>query len=195
MPGPIGSFVTTAAFALAVSGSHQQILAQAPHHIDARASASRDSSIYAAFFETVSRDPQRDTIYVERLSAGFAGISPHYDSIAPGLGAALVKASRPRRHTASLHLPPPIRILSDTAVEKIGRRGLLGTLGGVKHGTQGATGLWSFTPIAYSAGGSDAMFSYTQSCGTTCGETTLVWARKDPGGKWEVTRTAILVIY
>jgi hypothetical protein len=193
MSGRFGFFLTVA-FALTACGSHQQTLAQTSQ-LDRRASASRDSSIYAAFFETVSRDPLRDTIYVEELSAEFPGVSPHYDSVAPGLGVALKNASSPPRPTASLHLPPPIRILPDTAVERIRRSGMLATLGIVKRGAQGTTGLWRFSPIVYSTGGKDAMFSYTQSCGTTCGETTLVWARKDPGGKWDVVRTAILVIY
>jgi hypothetical protein len=195
MSGRIGAFLLTFTLALTACGSHQPTLAQTPRQVDARASASRDSSIYAAFFETVNRDPLRDTIFVEELSAVFPGVSPHYDSVVPGLGGALEKASNPRRPTASLHLPPPIRILPDTTVERIRRNGLLGTLGGVKHNAQGTTGLWRFSPIVYSANGKDAMFSYTQSCGTACGETTLVWARKDPGGKWDVVRTAILVIY
>ncbi|GAC1484736.1 MAG: hypothetical protein NVS1B5_05380 [Gemmatimonadaceae bacterium] len=60
-------------------GPYQLTLAQTTH---ARASASTDSAIYAAFLETVNRDPERDTIYVEEMSTVFPGMSSHYDSVA-----------------------------------------------------------------------------------------------------------------
>jgi hypothetical protein len=56
-------------------------------------------------------------------------------------------------------------------------------------------GLWRFSPIVYSADGNNAMFFYSEYCGHTCGENTVVWARKGSAGKWEVRRTAILSIY
>jgi len=181
--------------ALIACAPHRQALAQGSRPTDARASISSDSAIYAAFFETVNRDPQRDTIYLEELSVVFHGASPHYDSVAPGLAQALQKASTTRRPTASLHLPPPLRILPDSAVKRISNADQLGTLGAVKGRPQGPLGLWGFTPIVYSAEGIDAMCYYSEYCGHTCGENTLVWVRKDPDGKWAVRRTAILVIY
>jgi hypothetical protein len=174
---------------------HERTLAQTSHQADAHASASADSAIYAVFFETVNRDPARDTIYVEETSAVFPGVSSHYDSVAPGLSLALSKASRPPRPTASLHIPPPIRILPATAAERISNNDSLSRLGVVKGRAQGPTGLWRFSPIVYSADRNDAMFFYSESCGHTCGEDTVVWARKDSIGKWEVRRTAILSIY
>jgi hypothetical protein len=107
--------------ALIVLGPDQRTLAQTAH---ARASASTDSAIYAAFFETVNRDPERDTIYVEEMSTVFPGMSSHYDSVAPGLGLLLAKASQPARPTASLRLPPPTRILPDTTVERLRDQGI-----------------------------------------------------------------------
>jgi hypothetical protein len=181
--------------ALIACAPHRQAFPQGSRPTDARASAASDSAVYAAFFETVNRDPQRDTIYVEQLSAVFHGASPHYDSVAPGLAQALQKASALRRPTTSLHLPPPIRILPDSAVKRIGNADLLGTLGAVKGRAQGPLGLWAFSPIVYSGDGTDAMFYYSEYCGQTCGENTLVWLRKDSDGKWAVRRTAILVIY
>lgn len=176
-------------------GPHERTLAQTSHQADVRASASADSAIYAVFFETVNRDPKRDTIYVEETSAVFPGVSSHYDSVAPGLSLALSKASRPPRPTASLHIPPPIRILSATAVKRISNHDSLSSLGVVKGRAQGPMGLWRFSPIVYSAAGNDAMFFYSEYCGHTCGENTVVWARKDSVGKWEVRLTAILSIY
>ncbi len=173
----------------------RQAITRGSRPVDAQAWASSDSAIYAAFFETVNRDPQRDTIYVEELSVVFAGASAHYDSVAPGLAQALQKASALRRPTGSLHLPPPIRILADSAAKRIGDADLLGTLGAVKSRPQGPLGLWAFSPIVYSADGTEAMFYYSEYCGHTCGENTLVWVRKDPDGKWAMRRTAILVIY
>jgi hypothetical protein len=193
--GRINPLLLTVTFVLTACGSSQPTPAQTPRQIDARASASRDSSIYAAFFETVNRDPQRDTIYVEEMSAPFPGVSQHYDSVAPGLAQALQKASTPRRLTALLHIPPPLRILSDSAVKRMNDADLIRTLGVVKGQAQGPMGLWSFSPIVYSADGNDAMFHYGEDCGHTCGEQTLVWARKGPGGRWDIRRTAILVIY
>jgi hypothetical protein len=156
---------------------------------------SADSTIYAAFFETVNRDPGRDTIYVEEVSAVFPGVSSHYDSVAPGLASVLAKASRPLRPPASHHLPPPIRILRDTAVKRIRDQDSLSSLGAVKGRAQGRMGLWKFSPIVYSGDGKDAMFFYSEYCGHACGEDTVVWARKDSAGKWDVRRTAILIIY
>ena len=181
--------------ALIACAPHRPALAQGSRVADARGSASSDSAIYAAFFETVNRDPQRDTIYVEEMSVVFYGASPRYDSVAPGLAQALQKVSALRRPTPSLHLPPPIRILPDSAAKRIGDADLLGTLGVIKGRPQGPLGLWAFSPVVYSADGTDAMFYYSEYCGHTCGENTLVWLRKDPDGKWAVRRTAILMIY
>jgi len=188
-------FLISLAISVAViaCAPHRRALAQGSRPVNAWASASSDSAIYAAFFETVNREPQRDTIYVEELSAVFHGASPHYDSVAPGLAQALQKASALRLPTASLHLPPPIRILPDSAAKRIGNADLLRTLGAVKGRAHGPFGLWAFSPIVYSADGTDAMFYYSEYCGHTCGENTLVWAGKDPDGKWAVRRTAILV--
>ena len=185
----------TSFWGFAACGPHQQTITQASRSSNPRDSGSADSAIYAAFFETVNRDPQRDTIYVEERSAVFHGASPSYDSVAPGLAQALQKASTPQRPTASLKLPPPIHILSDSAVKRISDADLLGTLGIVKGRAQGALGLWAFSPVVYSANGMDAMFYYSEYCGHTCGENTLAWLRKDSDGKWAVRRTAILIIY
>jgi hypothetical protein len=180
---------------LIVWGPHERALAQTSHQAHARGSASADSAIYAVFFETVNRDPKRDTIYVEETSAVFPGVSSHYDSVAPGLSLALSKASRPPRPTASLHIPPPIRILPATAVKRISNHDSLSSLGVAKGRAQGPMGLWRFSPIVYSVDGNDAMFFYSETCGHTCGENTVVWARKHSAGSWEVRRTAILSIY
>jgi len=177
---------------LIVCSPHQPTLAQTAH---ARVSASADSAIYAAFFEAGNRDPERDTIYVEEMSTVFPGVSAHYDSVAPGLAFALAKASRPPRPTASLHLPSPIRILPCTAVKRIRDQDSLTGLGAVKGRAREPMGLWRFSPIVYSADGRDATFFYSEYCGRICREDTVVWARKDSAGKWDVRRTAILIIY
>ena len=161
----------------------------------ASVTAESDSAIYAAFLETLNRDPERDTLHVEELSKTFGGFSAHYDSVAPGLVAALQKMSEPKRPTTSLHLPPPIRLIAESTAVRLADSGLLGALGAVPDRPQGTRGLWAFTPVAYSADGNDAMFAYSEYCGRTCGEDVVVWARKNTAGRWEVRRTAILVIY
>jgi hypothetical protein len=182
---------------LALSGA---LIACAPHAQSGgqtpgpdRATPTSDSAIYAAFLETIPRDP-RDTLYVDELSAVFQGMSPHYDSIAPGLGAALVNASSPPRPSAALHLPPPIRVVTAAAPQALRDRAILGPSGGPARTGQGTRGIWRFSPVAYSADGREALFYYSVFCGVTCGESTLVWARKDDAGRWEIRRTAILVI-
>lgn len=154
--------------------------------------ASSDSAIYAAFFETLNRIPSRDTIFVEDQSVVFQGISPHYDSVAPGLAARLVALSAPPRPTAGLHLPPPIVIISATTSPTQRERAMNGPPGQAPNAAQGVRGIWQLSPIAYSRDVHDAMFYYRLVCGMQCGEETIVWARKDAKGRWQISRTAIL---
>jgi hypothetical protein len=157
-----------------------------------KATASSDSAIYAAFFETLNREPRRDTIFVEEQSVVFQSISPHYDSVAPGLAARLIAMSAPARGAASLHLPPPVVVISATAPQAIRERALNGPPGQAATVAQGVRGVWQLSPIAYTQDGTGAMFYYRLVCGVDCGEETIVWARKNPKGKWEIQRTAIL---
>ncbi len=150
-------------------GPHQRTLAQTAH---ARASASTHSAIYVAFFETVNRDPERDTIYVEEMSTVFPGMSSHYDSVAPGLGLVLAKASKHPRPTASLRLPAPIRILPDTTVMRLRDEDFPSSLAAVKGRAQGSMGLWRFSPIVYSADDNEACSS-TRSTADAPAEKTL----------------------
>jgi hypothetical protein len=158
------------------------------------ATAAADSAVYAAFLETLNRDPRNDTLHVEELSKIFVRLPASYDSMAPGLNAALAKLSATQRPTSSLHLPPPVRVMPAAIVIALNNGGLIGELGAVEGKPQGVRGLWTFTPVAYSVDGNDAMFSYTELCGRTCGEDVVVWARKNAAGKWEVRRTVILTI-
>jgi hypothetical protein len=86
-------------------------------------------------------------------------------------------------------------LIADSTAVRLADSGMLGELGAVPDRPQGTRGLWAFTPVAYSADGNDAMFAYSEYCGRTCGEDVVVWARKNAAGRWEVRRTAILVIY
>ena len=160
----------------------------------AKETATSDSAIYAAFFETLNRQPRRDTIFVAEQSIVFQGISAHYDSVAPGLAASLVAASAPARASESLHLPPPIVIISPKTPQSLRERALNGTPTQQQSAAQGTRGVWSFSPVVYSRDGKDAMFYYSLACGQMCGEQTIVWARKDAKGVWGIRRTAILVI-
>jgi len=154
--------------------------------------ASSDSAIYSAFFETLNRAPKRDTIFVEEQSIVFQGISPHYDSVVPGLAGALVSLSAPPHAARSLHLPPPIVIISASTPPALRERAMHGPPGQAPSASQGVRGVWQISPIAYSRDGRDAMFYYRLVCGTECGEETIVWAKKNPKGIWEIRRTAIL---
>src|SRR6476661_3951061 len=153
-----------------------------------------DSSVYATFLETLNRDPRNDTLHVEELSKIFVRLPAEYDTTAPGLNAALAKLSATQRPSSSLHLPPPVRVMPSSVVIALNSAGVIGQLGAVEGKPQGISGLWTFTPVVYSADGKDAMFSYTELCGRQCGEDVVVWARKNAAGKWEVRRTAILTI-
>jgi hypothetical protein len=156
--------------------------------------AAADSAVYAAFLETLNRDPRNDTLHVEEMSKVFVKLPSHYDSVAPGLNAALARLSKTQRPSSSLHLPPPVRVLPPAVVIALSNADVLNSLGAVEGKPQGVSGLWTFTPIAYSADGKDAMFSYTAVCGRRCGEDVVVWARKNAVGKWEVRKTAIIDI-
>ena len=156
--------------------------------------ASTDSAVYAAFFETLNRDPKLDTLHVEEMSKIFVKLPAHYDTTAPGLNAALAKLSKMQRPSTTLHLPPPIQVIPHNLAVRLNGSDLLGELGAVPGRPQGTSGLWSFTPVVYSADGTDAMFSYLESCGRHCGEDVTVWARKNAAGKWEIRRTAIIEI-
>ena len=162
---------------------------------DSPARASADSSIYAAFLELVNRGAHGDTLYVEDESLVFQSMSAHYDSVAPDLGAELIKVSSPPRSARTLHLPPPIHWITATQPDSVKDRAMKAT--GVQSSSrgQGTRGIWRFSPIAYSKDGHDALFYYAVICGSLCGEQTLVWAKKDAAGKWDVRRTAILIIY
>lgn len=155
--------------------------------------ASSDSAIYSAFFETVNRQP-RDTVFADERSIVFQGISPHYDSVAPGLAATLVKVSAPPRTTASLHLPPPIVVISASTPQALRERAINGPPGERPGAAQGVRGVWRVSPIAYSADSKDAMFYYRVVCGLRCGEEAIVWARKDAKGRWDIRHTAILAV-
>src|SRR3954468_22442939 len=156
--------------------------------------ASTDSSVYAAFLETLNRNPKNDTLHVDEMSKVFVKLPAEYDTTAPGLNAALARVSKTERPSTSLHLPPPVRVMPPAVVVALDNAGVIGSLGAVEGKPQGISGLWSFTPVAYSADGNDAMFSYTELCGRRCGEDVVVWARKNAAGKWEVRRTLILTI-
>jgi hypothetical protein len=160
----------------------------------ADSTAAADSAVYAAFLETLNRDPRNDTLHVESMSKIFVRLPSHYDSVAPGLNAALARVSKEQRPTSSLHLPPPVRVLPPALVIALSNADVLNSLGAVEGRPQGISGLWTFTPVAYSPDGKDAMFSYTAVCGRRCGEDVVVWARKNAEGKWEVRKTAILSI-
>lgn len=159
----------------------------------AKARASSDSAIYAAFFETLNRQP-RDTIFAEEESIVFQGISPHYDSIAPGLAETLTKVSAPPRTTASLHLPPPIVVISAATPQALRERAINGPAGSGPGAAQGVRGVWRVSPIAYSPDSKDAMFYYRVLCGRRCGEDAIVWARKNAKGRWDIRHTAILSV-
>ena len=161
---------------------------------DEQITASSDSAIYAAFFETLNRIPSRDTIFVEDQSVVFQGISPHYDSVAPGLATRLVALSAPPRPTAGLYLPPPIVIISATTSPTQRERAMNGPSGQAPNAAQGVRGVWQLSPIAYSRDGREAMFYYRLVCGTSCSEQTLVWVAKNSKGGWDIKRTAILDI-
>lgn len=173
------AFVTTFC-AFTACGPHQQTGTQGSRSSNPRESASADSAVYAAFLETVGRDPRRDTIYVGERSAEFPGISPHDDSMIPGLSLALKKVSTPTRPTASLHLPPPIRVLPDTIVQRIDDLSSLGQRGDSNGRARVPRGLWTFSPVAYSPDGNDARFTYMFVCGSLCGGYSFVWAARDP---------------
>ena len=174
----------------------------APHGVNvqstttsgADAIASTDSAVYAAFFETLNRDPQRDTLHVEEMSKIFVRLPAHYDTTAPGLNAALAQLSKMQRPSTALHLPPPIQVIPHNLAVRLAGSDLLGELGAVPGRPQGTSGLWSITPIVYTVDGTDAMFSYLEYCGRNCGEDVTVWLKKDAAGKWSVKRTAILTI-
>jgi hypothetical protein len=173
-----------------------------PHHAFAQAAIatasggtpSADSAVYAAFFETLNRDQRHDTLHVEEMSKIFVKLPAHFDSTAPGLNAALAKLSKVQRPSTELHLPPPIQVISHNLATRLAGEGLLGELGAVPGRPQGTSGLWSFTPVVYSADGSDAMFSYLEYCGRGCGEDVVVWVRRNAAGKWEIRRTEIITI-
>jgi hypothetical protein len=94
----------------------------------------------------------------------------------------LMRASTPARPTIELHLPPPIHVVADTTLTRMRNSG-------------GEKGLWQFSPVAYSRNGTDAMFYYMYTCGSLCGNASLVWASKDSDGEWHHRRTAQLVIF
>jgi len=171
---------------------HRSSGAQSP--AGSRQSAVADAAIYAAFLETVNRDPRADTLFVDAESAVFQSMSAHYDSVAPGLGAALVKASSPPRAASTLHLPPPIVWITATTPEVVRERAMNGPPGHPASKGQGTKGVWKFSPIVYSRNGRDALLYYRLVCGAECGEDALVWAGKAATGKWEIRRTAILGI-
>ena len=183
-------FVLTAS--LLVLARLQPVVAQSPG-AHGKGTASSDSAIYAAFFETVNRQP-RDTLFAEEESIVFQGISAHYDSVAPGLAARLVQVSAPVRKTSSLHLPPPLVVFSAATRQTVRDGAMYGAAGPQQNAAQGLRGIWRFSPIAYSRSGRDAMFYYRLVCGTSCGEQTIVWATKDLTKGWQIKRTAILAI-
>lgn len=183
--------VALATFACA---GYPPVVSQADSVTDTNATASADSAVYAAFLETLNRNTRNDTLHVDEMSKVFVKLPAEYDTTAPGLNAALAKVSKDPRPSASLHLPPPVRVMPAAVVVALDNAGVIGSLGAVEGKPQGISGLWSFTPVAYSPDGNDAMFSYTELCGRRCGEDVVVWARKNAAGKWEVRRTAIITI-
>jgi hypothetical protein len=189
-------FVGLLCVALATFGcaGYPPVVGQADSVTDANATASADSAVYAAFLETLNRNPRNDTLHVDEMSKVFVKLPAEYDTTAPGLNAALAKVSKNPRPSTSLHLPPPVRVMPAAVVVALDNAGVIGSLGAVEGKPQGISGLWSFTPVAYSADGNDAIFSYTELCGRRCGEDVVVWARKNAAGKWEVRRTVIITI-
>jgi hypothetical protein len=183
--------VALATFACA---GYPPVVGQLDPVLDANATASADSAVYAAFLATLNRNPRNDTLHVDETSKVFVKLPAEYDTTAPGLNAALAKVSKNPRPSTSLHLPPPVRVMPPAVVIALDNAGVIGSLGAVEGKPEGITGLWSFTPVAYSIDGNDAMFSYTQLCGRRCGEDVVVWARKNAAGKWEVRRTVTLTI-
>ena len=183
--------VALATFACA---GYPPVVGQGDSVTDANATASADSAVYAAFLETLNRNPRNDTLHVDEMSKVFVKLPAEYDTTAPGLNAALAKVSKNPRPSTSLHLPPPVRVMPAAVVVALDNAGVIGSLGAVEGKPQGISGLWSFTPVAYSADGNDAIFSYTELCGRRCGEDVVVWARKNAAGKWEVRRTVIITI-
>jgi hypothetical protein len=178
----------------ALFAAPQRAAAQSTGTSASAATSSGDSAVYAAFFETLNRDARRDTLHVEEMSKIFVKLPAHYDTTAPGLNAALAKISKEQRPSTDLHLPSPIQVIPHNMAVRLAGSDLLGELGAVPGRPQGTTGLWSFTPVVYSADGTDAMFSYLEICGRNCGEDVVVWLRKNAASKWEVRRTAILTI-
>lgn len=162
--------------------------------VSSGATAAEDSTVYATFLETLNRDPRNDTLHVQELSKIFVRLPPHYDSTAPGLNAALANLSKIQVPSTSLHLPAPVRVIPGSIAIALANADVLGALGSVEGKPQGISGLWAFTPVAYSADKTDAMFSYSELCGRKCGEDVVVWLRKNAASKWEVRRTAIITI-
>ncbi|HEY1953176.1 MAG TPA: hypothetical protein VGG76_10245 [Gemmatimonadaceae bacterium] len=152
-----------------------------------------DSAVYAVFLETMNRG-RLDTLHVEELSKIFVRLPAQYDTMAPGLNATLARVSQDQRPSDSLHLPPPVRVMPQALIIALNNAGVIGDLGAVEGKPQGTNGLWTFTPVAYTADGNDAMFAYSELCGKKCGEDVIVWERKNAAGKWEVRHTLIQTI-
>src|SRR3954468_16130448 len=104
------------ALATIACAGYPPVVGQPDPVADTRETASADSAVYAAFLETLNRDPRNDTLHVESMSKIFVRLPSHYDSVAPGLNAALARVSKEQRPTSSLHLPPPVRVLPPALV-------------------------------------------------------------------------------
>jgi hypothetical protein len=155
-----------------------------------------ETGVYAAVLAKIHEGRHPDTVVVAESTLAFRlydGFTPallqRQDSIPAPLIERLMAASVRRTPTAALPLPRPLHVLTKAEFAEIFR-------GGPGVGWEEfyrrfpvARLYFALSPVVLSADGAQALVYFERHCGGLCGEGTLVWLRRVPGGAWAVRRT------
>jgi len=173
----------------------------------------QDSKVYAAYFDQRAL-PRSETLYVAKSTLVFDALGtgepdPEHSQMfvllkregdPTELAASLSQASKHQRLAQALRLPAPTHVLSAAELTEIfsanppeipGVRQLRVDRNWNEFYRRYplAKGYEAFSPIGYSSNGSEALFYHEHSCGSLCGDGTVVWVTRDSNGNWKVRKT------
>lgn len=164
------------------------------------AQCQRDAAVYSALSDSLHRRTEHDMVIVtdSTVIADLPRLQRDpADSIAAALIDALARGSAVARPSATLELPFPVRIVSSAERDTILAREQFGA------GRTGAIGvrafptfIYSFSPVAYTADGQNAIVYYVYTCARgNCGSGAAWWLVRGPNDvEWRVHRMIFALV-
>ncbi len=172
--------------------------ASSPRNAPARAPS---AAVYARILDSIFVGRLPDTIVVRDSTLVFAGAGPltvesfqrEYDAFPSDLVARLIEISSPRRSAESLGIRVrPIRFFTSEDRANILLNNPNDFWMHFRERFADASGLLTFSPVAFSTDGTQALLYYDYACGGRCGNSDLVWLSPGSNKRWQIRKVLTL---